>query len=226
MAKRSSVKIDVPKPCSEDWEKMTANERGRHCSNCNKTVIDFSLFTDKELAAFLKHTPHGCGRFDPHQLNRPIIFPTENSNTFLQRALLGTALVAGIATSTQGQVNQQNTLPAKTSVSITPGSETNKNTEPKTATQHTIQGVVLSSVDSETMRDIYVIMKGVDTVLTDSVGRFSITVPDRLKGMKIKLKIEDYYYHPVTIHIAAGSYPTDLKIRLKRNNKRMLMGKF
>gem|GEM_PF-2298030 len=39
-------KIELSFACDEDWNKMTPVEIGRHCSSCEKSVIDFSAFTD------------------------------------------------------------------------------------------------------------------------------------------------------------------------------------
>ena len=53
---------------------MTANEQGRFCQSCKKTVTDFSFMDDKEILRLIsrKHTDI-CGRFTNDQLNRPLI---------------------------------------------------------------------------------------------------------------------------------------------------------
>ena len=59
------LKITIPKPCHEDWNKMTENQEGRHCNSCMKTVIDFTRMNDDEVRNFLvsKKEEHVCGRF-------------------------------------------------------------------------------------------------------------------------------------------------------------------
>ena len=71
------LKLQVPVPCHEDWEKMTNAEKGRFCSSCRKTVIDFSNMSDREIALFFKRPSTGsmCGRFMDDQLNRDIEIP-------------------------------------------------------------------------------------------------------------------------------------------------------
>lgn len=66
------LKIVIPKPCSEDWEGMQRNETGRHCTSCNKTVLDFSLLTDSEVQNYFLNNQHKetCGRFRNSQLER------------------------------------------------------------------------------------------------------------------------------------------------------------
>lgn len=66
------LKISIPTPCHEDWDKMYPNEQGRHCNSCMKTVVDFTNMTDEEVKHFLigKHDQHLCGRFTGRQLQR------------------------------------------------------------------------------------------------------------------------------------------------------------
>ena len=225
MPRKQALQVNIPNPCSENWDNMMPNEQGRHCGSCNKTIIDFSLYTDKEIANFLKHTPHGCGRFDPHQLNRPITIPADSNTPFLQRALLGAALAVGITSGVQGQVTQQAPA-AQTRVANTQPSAINKNTKVEPDTPPIIKGIVIGSEYNGPMSYTEVIINGIDTVVTDTAGKFSIIIPDKLRDKKLKLTVEDYYYHKATKNIAAGTYPTDLKIILHRNNKRRIMGKF
>src|SRR4029079_1236463 len=75
MAKK--LQLQVPTPCHENWENMTATERGRFCASCQKQVIDFSNKSDREVAMFFKKPSTGsvCGRFMEDQLNREIEIP-------------------------------------------------------------------------------------------------------------------------------------------------------
>src|ERR1700744_4795574 len=66
--------IQVPKPCRQDWNTMTANEQGRHCRRCCKTVVDFTGREPQEIVQYLQtHQGHGvCGRFVSAQINTPV----------------------------------------------------------------------------------------------------------------------------------------------------------
>jgi hypothetical protein len=68
------IQISIPKPCHEDWDKMTRVEKGKFCSSCQKHVTDFSRMTDRELAQFFKKPSREaiCGRFTEEQLERDI----------------------------------------------------------------------------------------------------------------------------------------------------------
>jgi hypothetical protein len=62
--------IHIPTPCSENWDKMQANAKGRFCANCQKTVIDFNQFTKEEVLAIMQQQPKGlCGRISQKKLN-------------------------------------------------------------------------------------------------------------------------------------------------------------
>ncbi|WP_088399431.1 hypothetical protein [Flavobacterium oreochromis] len=58
-----NIKITIPQPCHENWNEMTPAEKGRFCAVCQKTVIDFTKSTDKQIAETFATTPQLCGRF-------------------------------------------------------------------------------------------------------------------------------------------------------------------
>lgn len=70
------LKISIPTPCHEDWEKMTPDQTGRHCSACAKSVIDFTNMSDEEVKHFFinkKEDERICGRFKQTQLHRIVV---------------------------------------------------------------------------------------------------------------------------------------------------------
>lgn len=64
------MRLSVPKPCHEDWNKMTLNEQGAFCKVCAKTVVDFSAMSDDEVLNYFKNKGEEktCGRFKASQL--------------------------------------------------------------------------------------------------------------------------------------------------------------
>jgi len=63
--------ISIPKPCHENWDAMHPREQGRHCDACDKTVIDFTGKSEKEIGEyFAEHTgTRICGHFRISQLH-------------------------------------------------------------------------------------------------------------------------------------------------------------
>ncbi|HEY4334672.1 MAG TPA: T9SS type A sorting domain-containing protein [Puia sp.] len=75
---KKNVQLHIPTPCHEDWEAMRPEEKGRFCSSCCKTVIDFSLMSDSEVLHYLGNTAGNvCGRFAGDQLRRDLLSPPQ-----------------------------------------------------------------------------------------------------------------------------------------------------
>ncbi|KFF21567.1 TonB-dependent receptor plug domain-containing protein [Chryseobacterium sp. JM1] len=100
------MKITIPKPCHENWETMTPEEKGRFCSVCSKTVRDFTVASDQEIIeAFSDPSMDICGNFNASQLNRNLNYSFINS--------LFTKFAVGFILTTGGFVSvnaQQNTV--------------------------------------------------------------------------------------------------------------------
>ena len=88
IVKPHSIHISIPKPCQEQWDGMTATERGAFCQSCQTEVIDFSTMTDREVVEYLSKNKTGCGRFRNDQLNTNISIPAVENGVFKWRALL------------------------------------------------------------------------------------------------------------------------------------------
>ena len=70
--------LTVPEPCHENWEAMTPEDKGRFCMACQKTVVDFTDKTDRELGLFFKKkTEAVCGRFNTSQLDKVLAVPPQ-----------------------------------------------------------------------------------------------------------------------------------------------------
>lgn len=64
------MKLIIPKPCHENWDEMTPNEKGRFCSICSKTVKDFTKLSDAEIIHEVNLDSNICVNASSHQLNR------------------------------------------------------------------------------------------------------------------------------------------------------------
>lgn len=85
----SKIEINIPKPCSENWNKMSPNEKGHFCGSCQKTVFDFTKLSDKAIVDKIRFENSLCGRFSIEQLNRELVVPKKKS-------AIWTASIAGI----------------------------------------------------------------------------------------------------------------------------------
>ena len=65
-------KITIPEPCHENWGNMTPKEKGRHCDQCDKVVVDFTNHTQEEIVDHLENAEgKTCGRFKKEQIHKP-----------------------------------------------------------------------------------------------------------------------------------------------------------
>ncbi|UWX61382.1 TonB-dependent receptor plug domain-containing protein [Chryseobacterium oranimense] len=101
------MKIIIPKPCHENWETMTPEERGRFCFVCSKTVRDFTVASDEEIInVFSRSSEDICGNFYESQLNRNLQYSYLNS-VFVKFAV-GFILTTGGLVSVHAQQNITN----------------------------------------------------------------------------------------------------------------------
>jgi len=72
---KKQFKISIPKPCHEDWSKMTQKEKGRFCNSCAKTVIDFTKKSNDEIQEYFQQHREKkvCGHFYQKQLDTVIL---------------------------------------------------------------------------------------------------------------------------------------------------------
>ncbi len=98
MPKPQPIQISIRNPCTEDWSKMTPAEQGRFCSSCQKCVVDFTGFSDRQLYEYLlaNKTKQVCGRFYDTQLNRTIHIPPQ-PHSALYRYFIGLGLTLILA---------------------------------------------------------------------------------------------------------------------------------
>lgn len=66
--------ITIPKPCHEDFSKMTPTEKGKFCKSCSKEVIDFTNLSSLQLSREILSNKNVCGRFREEQLNQELKF--------------------------------------------------------------------------------------------------------------------------------------------------------
>jgi hypothetical protein len=94
---KNSVSLSIPRPCAESWNNFTPTPEGGFCGSCQKTVIDFTRMSDRQILEYLEQKrAHTCGRFRTDQL-KTYTLPEPNSIrpglTLLRAGILGLLLV-------------------------------------------------------------------------------------------------------------------------------------
>lgn len=103
---KDRYRISLPNPCDQSWENMLPADKGRHCMQCSKTVVDFSMMTDTEILSFLQQYKNKtvCGRFLNTQLDKTYRrAPQPFLPTVYRRLLLGLGLTASLHLSANAQ---------------------------------------------------------------------------------------------------------------------------
>jgi hypothetical protein len=88
--------ITIPKPCHEDWNKMTQTQKGKFCKSCSKEVVDFTKLSVSEISKKVLKDENLCGRFKETQLNKEIETIKKSNVSKIAASL---ALVSTIAVS-------------------------------------------------------------------------------------------------------------------------------
>jgi len=99
------MKITIPKPCHENWNAMTPDEKGRFCAVCSKTVRDFRKAPDDEMIEVFTHASEEiCGTFNPSQLNRDLHY--SYINALFVKFAVGFMLTTGGIVAVNAQENK------------------------------------------------------------------------------------------------------------------------
>ncbi|MFI1773577.1 carboxypeptidase-like regulatory domain-containing protein [Thalassobellus citreus] len=202
---RKVITIDIPKPCHEDWNTMTPEEKGRHCAVCKKTVYDFTSKTDEQIVQTFTKNGNVCGRFKNTQLKRDLVFSRKEKNNYLSYVASGLFAFLGISSQESfAQEKPQTVLVDKThnneiqgKIKSTPKVENNL-----------IKGVILDA-DKIPLPGANIIIKSSKIgTTTDIDGKFSIEAKadDILVisyiGFKTKeLKLTNGFSEPILLEL-------------------------
>jgi hypothetical protein len=217
--------LAITKPCKVGWDKMTTAEKGKHCAHCNKTVTDFTNYTDKELVDFFKQANGSvCGRFESHQMNRALPLAEANSNSFIYKAIFGSAIAASIVTAVNGQDINQPSNTIATGAGETHSTIKIQKRHP--VALHYLKGKIVDRKTKVPIGSATVTIKGTNiSATTDIDGVFAIPLPDSALNKKIILVSDYYYYREKRTTISAGNSMEFLTIMLKSIPIRSRKGK-
>ena len=115
--------IKLQTPCSESWENMTPNEKGRFCDSCSKNVIDLTKMSISEITTIMKQSDGSiCARINQRQLDMPLL-DFNNSKSYrlpysqLAAGLMISGSILASQPATTGNINsiiqtEQNNTPS------------------------------------------------------------------------------------------------------------------
>lgn len=223
----SNYKINIPKPCTEDWDKMTQTEKGRHCASCNKVVIDFSNMNDQEIISILLKNRNKkiCGNFYNTQIENPIHYIGIKKHT--RWPAIAAMLIAGtlqlMPLNSFGQ--KERTQPLSSSVLNLKGEE-NKYTEPVKDSSNVYTIKILSKEDKIPVLGASITIENIGTYTTNQNGIISFSVTeDKIPALiKVSVSAGGYEYMTVSIQKNKILKAKQIELWLKKNEKYMLRG--
>lgn len=161
-----NLNISIPKPCHENWNTMTPEDKGRFCSVCEKTVFDFTNATDKQIIEAYNKNPKLCGKFLISQLNRDLIEPKKRKSFWFASVFLGFLTFSSAKATAQGE-------PKKVMIEKLPDLKSESIIKGDTIVVKEINGVV--SDNNGPIPGVNVILKNQNKqVSTDFNGKYSI----------------------------------------------------
>ncbi len=161
-------RISIPKPCHEAWAAMMPTGQGRHCTACQKTVVDFSQKSSAEILEFLAQPGREttCGRFRPAQVQP--LYP---------RRLLTWPATPWVALSIVAVLTLTHCTPDKTPPAV----------PPTVVGGALLHGRVLDADSGQPLVGALIISEA-DTLcqtFTDADGQFSLRLPRHLQNRRL-----------------------------------------
>ena len=100
------VIIEIKKPCHVDLNTMVSDEKGKFCSVCQTTVVDFTNKSPDEIALYFKENQYisNCGTFNSwdvktdRKIDQLISFLQNKKLKFLSVFVIGLLVLSGCRT--------------------------------------------------------------------------------------------------------------------------------
>ena len=215
-------KIVIAKPCHQNWNKMTAEQQGRHCAVCSKVVKDFTKMKTEEIVNSLKSTDgEVCGRINVKQLTpankKQQVYFWINGMLF-RKAIYPIMALLGVTFLSKKAGAQTNDYPLKGRVAYN-----NYHTSSKKITI-----VVKTNNDNSIVHDAHItILSGIknhpEELITDANGRVALNIDaEDLIGDMVEIGITapGYEYKQSKIKIIKDIQT----IEIKMEEEMMIMG--
>jgi hypothetical protein len=166
-----SIQISIPEPCAQAWDDMRPVQGGRHCTHCQKTVVDFTHMTDAQLIEYLRKHPYSCGRLRPEQLEIPLRQPPAQRYPWLKRIAATLLVLLALFGKAKAQ-SQDNKRDA-----VEQGAIASSPIPPVDNGEREIYGTLTDEKGNAVANaDVYVVEDGITKshTLTDFAGNYSV----------------------------------------------------
>jgi hypothetical protein len=176
--KEKAFKVSVPQPCTQDWQGMQPDEKGRYCLSCRKSVVDFTEMTDQEVYSHLAQSSGKvCGRLRPTQLRKYAAPGVPGQPSPWRLYLASVVALMGFEALVPGTAKAQ----VRTEQSEPEGQPAAQPAHPRDPAARTIaiRGKVTSTDDGMGLPGATVVVKGTSTgTAADQNGVFELHLPE------------------------------------------------
>lgn len=213
----------IPKPCHENWNKMTPQEKGRHCAVCCTVVVDFTKKTPEEVAEVVSKVEGTvCGHFNINQLDTKAQTKVFRNpmNVFNKNWKYFAMSVFGLFFMNKKSTAQEIEGKIKMRGMVAPTHNTNTQKSTVTGTITDTDGIRLQYANVVISSNGKELAKAV----TDADGKYSITIePGNIVNKKISLLVHHYNYESKRVNdLSIYKHVTTLNIKME--SEVMMMG--
>jgi hypothetical protein len=167
---RALLNINIPTPCHEDWNVMAPEQKGRHCTSCQKTVFDFTSKTDEYIVKAYQEDTKLCGRFKSSQLDRELVLSRKEKNNYV--SYVASTLFAFLSFGSMDVDAQEQPKVVKVNPAHNP---TVQGKIAVSVLYKTINGTITDNYDGLPLIGVNVVIKGAKTgVQTDFDGNYTL----------------------------------------------------
>lgn len=180
-----SLSLSINSPCSENWNSFEKNGNTGFCSSCQKNVIDFTKYSDRQIVDFFeKNKGNTCGRLRADQLK---FYQEESKSSFYKIAAV---LTAGVLTLSQAP-------------------------EATAQTKKWITGRVLEEQDSLPMPGTNVLLKGdPNGTVSDANGYFRLPYSGSQKQVTVTFSFIGYLNYEKVVDLTQTTTTGDVVLNI------------
>jgi hypothetical protein len=216
MGKAGTIKLSIPQPCAQNWDEMSITDKGRFCDSCNKTVTDFTHYSDQQLADFFKRSKeHTCGKFRNDQLEKPLYSLQSSQSRSLPQLLISAALTIGAGNHVYANDKQADQTEIHAVLNEKKEGEKNNSIAGGDSARFVSGKIIDLTTRLEVAGATVIVEGGRMAVTTDVNGVFKLVIPDHVTADTIQLTVMYTHYFNQTVKCATRDLPINITIELR-----------
>ena len=171
---KNKFTLNIPNPCSADWNQMNSSDKGRFCLACQTTVIDFSGLDDTAIKDYFQnYSGKVCGRFQKNQL-KEYSLPVRRRSFYTFLATIGlTSLITPVSGFSKSPPNFIQTI-----TKAGPILPVIKKQLPKgDSTVYTVTGKIVDKEDNQPIPGVTILLKETNIgTVSQADGSFKLQI--------------------------------------------------